>query len=330
MEIIINEIDVCKLSNNNPFVSKYWSDVKKKNNWNSKAYIINIGGYNYELLLLVKVIKFSFSLAYIPFAPQPIKHSNMNLALDNLEKISKLLSKKISKKVFVIRYDIPFNYETNDQFVIRNNIFKVNKYSVQPVNTIYINLDNNIDDIVQQYRKRAKRHIKKNMNHVDIKIWNNKNINELNIWYDIYKETGKNDGFTTRSYDYIFEVLKCENSKLVLAFVDDKIVGGNIVMFGECVSIYLFGGSLRNCGYSVSYTMQDFTIKLSHKMNIKYYDLFGVGGINSSHLNKLNLFKSSFGGTLINRSSTFDYVTFPIIYYIYKVIEFFRYLIYRG
>lgn len=329
MPINIEEIDSTELSNNNPFVSGYWSIVKSKNNWNPQAFIISINGFKYELLMLTKKIVSSYYLTYIPFAPYPIDSSPLNIVLDNLEEVSIKLSKKIPKNVFVIRYDIPFDYGNVASPLTINSVFKNNKNSVQPTNTIYIELGKGIESVLNNYRKRAKRHLNKNLDHVEIRIWEG-NKDELKLWFDIYRETGRIDGFSTRSYDYIYEILKCDNSKLILAVVDRKIVGGNIVMFGKSISVYLFGGSQKNCGYSVSYTLQDYTIKLSIEMNIKYYDLFGVGGKNSKHLKKLNLFKSSFGGTLITRLSTLDYVIHPYIYRLYKSLESIRYLLYRG
>ncbi|MBK5199967.1 MAG: peptidoglycan bridge formation glycyltransferase FemA/FemB family protein [Spirochaetaceae bacterium] len=331
MPINIEEIECGELSNNNPFVSKYWAIIKSKNNWNPQAFIIYIDEFRYELLFLTKKIKSNYYLSYVPFAPLPIDSSPIYIILENLEEISIILSKKIPKNVFAIKFDLPFDYSNEMRPFILSKAFKNNKNSVQPTNTIYLNLDKGLDYILKNYRKRAKRNLNKNLNNVEVKIWENTgNTDELKAWYDIYRETGIKDGFSTRPYDYVFEILKCDNTKLILAIVDKKIVGGNIVMFGKSISVYLLGGSLKDCGYSVSYTLQDYSIKLSIKMNIKYYDLFGVGGKNSKHLKKLNLFKSSFGGTLINRVSTFDFVIHPFIYRLYKVAASLRYLFYRG
>ena len=329
MAICIDEIDIGELSNNNPFVSSNWAIIKSKNNWSHKAFIININDKRYEMLILIRDIKKGFSFAYAPFSPYPLDSSPLSLAVDNLEYISKDIKKKLPSSVFIIRYDIPFSYKDVDKVTTISKAFKINKNSVQPNETIFIDLDRGIDLIRKDYRSRAKRHLKKNSQKVSISVWND-DIHEKEIWYNIYRETGLRDGFAIRSLDYINQILECPNSTLILAKIDDKIVGGNIILFGFGLSVYLIGGSIKDCGYSVAYSIQDYSIKLSCEKKCKYYDLFGVGGKNSEHLKTLNLFKSSFGGTKINRISSFDYVIKPFIYSIYRVVEKLRYLFYRG
>ena len=154
-------------------------------------------------------------------------------------------------------------------------------------------------------------------------------MDDLSQWYSIYKRTGIEDGFSTRSFSYIKRIMDMKNSDLLISTVDDKIVGGIIILYGLETSVYLLGGSLKNCGYSVSYTLQDEAIKLCKHKGSKYYDLFGIGSEKSKHLNSLNLFKTSFDGKTINRISTFDYPINPIIYFFFNLAEIIRYTFYR-
>lgn len=325
MSLYLKEIDVDDLSCSNPFVSGSWAAIKKNNGWSSKAFVIVIDDMRYEILILIRTIKFGYSLAYIPFAPYPLEGSQLYKVADYLSLINLELVKHQSKSVFAIRYDFPFNYEKADLICsIDKSLFKINSESVQPVTTTFINLEEDLIGIRANYRKRARRHIKKNDGFVIVEEYN-KNLEELSTWYSIYKSTGIADGFSTRPFSYIERLMEMDNSKLLIAKVDNKVVGGIIILYGSETAIYLLGGSLKDCGYSVSYTLQDEAIKFCKLQGLKYYDLFGIGSKKAKHLNSLNLFKTSFGGSIINRVPTFDYPIHSIVYSIFNLAEFVRY-----
>lgn len=329
MNLELKEINTDDLSGSNPFVSSNWAIIKKENGWLSLAYLISIDGNQYEMLILIRSIKLGYSLAYIPFAPHPINGTEIQEVVDNLEKISFKLLKNLPKSVFAIRYDFPFNYGNPEySYTIDKHFFKMKVDSVQPVSTSFIELENNIEEIRSNYRKRARRYLKKNETSVEVEAWTG-SLDELSQWYAIYKKTGIDDGFSTRSFSYIEKIMDTNYSKLLLSKVDGKIVGGIIILCGNDVAIYLLGGSLKDCGYSVSYTLQDEAIKMCKDLGIKYYDLFGIGSQKSKHLSSLNMFKTSFGGKVISRVSTFDYTIRPVPYFFFNLAEIIRYSFYR-
>lgn len=329
MSLYLKEIDVDDLSCNNPFVSGSWAEVKRSNSWSSKAFIIDIDDMKYEILILIKSIKLNFSIAYIPFGPNPLHDASLSNAIDNLSIINTNLLGCLPKSVFAIRYDLPFNYnDIKDCSVIDGSYFKIKEQSVQPIATTFIRLGNTLKTIQSNYRKRAKRHLKKNRGIVEIDEWNGSS-ETLSQWYSIYKKTGLIDNFSVRSLSYVKKILDMDNTILLLAKVNNEIAGGIIIIYGIDVAIYLFGGALKDCGYSVSYSLQDEAIKICNNKGVKYYDLFGIGSEKSNHLVSLNLFKTSFGGININRNSTFDYIIKPFVYFFFNLAEYFRYFFYR-
>jgi lipid II:glycine glycyltransferase (peptidoglycan interpeptide bridge formation enzyme) len=325
----LKEIGEEELLGTNPLVSSSWAHLKIENKWSSKAYRVDIDGLQYEMLVLFRNIKFNRAIAYLPFSPHPIDSAPLYIAVENLAAINELLKKAMPKNVFTIKYDLCFDYSNPDgTYTIDTQLFQLNKESVQPDETVFVPLCRDMDDIRASYRKRAKRILKKNKNSVEVRSWGG-DEQQLVSWFEIYKKTGEIDGFSTRSFSYIKKILDMKNSTLLLSYVDDKIQGGIIVLFGSEVSIYLLGGSLKDCGYSVSYSLQDEAIRLVKERGCKYYDLFGIGGKNSKHLESLNLFKTSFGGTVVQRCQTFDCPLKPLSYWAYSRAEMIRYFIYR-
>jgi lipid II:glycine glycyltransferase (peptidoglycan interpeptide bridge formation enzyme) len=325
----LREIDEKELLGANPIVSSSWAFLKIENEWRSKAYRVDIDEFHYEMLVLFRNIKFNREIAYLPFSPYPIDSAPLYLAVENLSSINELLKKVMPKNVFTIKYDLCFEYLNPDRtYKIDRKLFHINHESVQPDETVFVPLCRDIDDIRASYRKRAKRMLKKNRSSVDVRIWGGEE-QQLVSWFEIYRKTGEIDGFSTRSFSYIKKVLDMKNSTLLLSYVNEEMQGGIIVLFGLDVSIYLLGGSLKECGYSVSYSLQDEAIRLGKERGCKYYDLFGIGGKNSKHLESLNLFKTSFGGTVVQRCQTFDCPLKPLSYWIYSKAEMIRYYIYR-
>ncbi|MGH4038586.1 MAG: lipid II:glycine glycyltransferase FemX [Sphaerochaeta sp.] len=329
MAVELKEIGEEELLGTNPLVSGSWAHLKVENKWSSKAYRVDIDGLQYEMLVLFRNIKFNRAIAYLPFSPHPIDSAPLCIAVENLAAINELLKRAMPKNVFTIKYDLCFDYLNPDRnYTIDKDLFQLNKESVQPDETVFVPLCRDMDDIRASYRKRAKRILKKNKNYVEVRKWGG-DEQQLVSWFEIYKKTGEIDGFSTRSLSYIKKILDMKNSKLLLSYVDDKIQGGIIVLFGSEVSIYLLGGSLKDCGYSVSYSLQDEAIRLVKERGCKYYDLFGIGGKNSKHLESLNLFKTSFGGTVVQRCQTFDCPLKPLSYWAYSRAEMIRYFKYR-
>lgn len=326
----IEEIKLDSLIVKNPFVSSYWATIKKNNGWSSFAFHISDDVCDCHLLLLSKKIFGNYNIAYIPFSPVLInKKINKEKININLEEIIIQINKFINKKFIFIKIDLPFE---NDINFINSNKLKYCKQSVQPEATVRIDLSNSIDNIRNNYKKRAKRHLKKNENVIKIEEVE-KNTNNINKWYDLYIETAKRDNFTLRSKKYIENILFTEKdvkTKLIFSYKDGVLVGGLIIIYCQELALYLYGASKKIEKYSPSYSMQDFAINLMKELNVSYYDFHGIGlRDKSSHLSSLSLFKKSFGGDEYIRKSTIDYPIKKVLYILYKFVETLRYLIYR-
>ncbi len=316
----IKKIKLEKLNIINPIVSPYWAKLKATNGWLSEAYAIERDKREYQSLVLFKKMFSNFFLAYIPFSPICI-NGDAPLTSKELKQTLLEISKITDKTVVLFKVDLPFCYNNPSLF---KNEFKINKNSIQPDITIKLNLEKSLDEIRSNYRTRAKRNLKKNKNIIVLKEVeaNNENINS---WYNLYKETSKRDKFKTRSLQYIKALFKATSNvkaKLILSYKDGVIVGGIIILLSKEEAVYLFGASAIIEGYSPSYSMQDYAIELCRSLGIKNYDFFGIGREGKSeHLKSLTLFKSAFGGDVIERVPTLDFPIKKQLYKIYKIAQ---------
>ncbi len=326
--MIITLIDLKDLTSDHPFVSCYWAELKNNNGWDSEAYKIEDDKKVFQILVLYKSLIFKNKLAYIPFSPICI-NGDFTLSSNKIENIIKYINKITKNKVIFFRIDLPFEYKDLESF---EKIFQVNKESIQPEKTVKISLQQNIFDIRLQYKKRAKRNLIKNKNVItveDVKPTKN----NIEVWYSIYEATAKRDCFQTRSLEYINNIFLTEDivkPKLLFAYKEGVVVAGIIILIGKKEAVYLLGASKRIDGFSPSYSLQDYAIELSKNLGLKQYDLFGIGSDEKSkHLKSLTLFKSSFGGEFFQRIPTLDYPIKKISYLLFKIVEYFRFRLYR-
>lgn len=324
--MLIIPIEKDKLTCEHPFVSRAWGEIKGKNHWESYAfYIKDDKNREYEVLALKRVLYKIFPIIYLPFSPFPLNGGQLLSDPQILEKICKTIGSQL--KGFVVRVDLPFSYGKNQLIFKIDKPFHLNKESIQPVLTSYIDLNLGYENIKSTYRKRALRNIKKNERIVKLVKWQGDD-SSLKQWYEIYKKVAVEDGFISRPLSYIENIMSKKFSTLYLALIDGRIEGGVIILFGKDVSVYLLGASNKNIKYSVSYSLQDFAIKESCRKACSFYDFYGVGD-EKSHLKTLTLFKSAFGGNIIQRCETIDYPISKTRYFLFHIFDIIRLYVFR-
>ncbi len=332
--MIIRRIDIKELSpNGTVFQSSYWAIVKQQSGWDSFAFSIKIGKNEFTLLVLVKKLAPLVSLAYIPFGP-PLATLHIKQAESLLENVAITLRRYLPFSVFTLRYDLPFE-EIDEQGVSafhRKRLMSC-EMSVQPEATVRIPLQWGYLAVVAGYRERARRALRKASTAFFIRQYEG-DTTQFDAWYEVYLETARRDGFSVRSKAYLYSLLnlgedpssqvKCT---LLLAYQEETIVGGIIVLFNSYEAIYLFGASLRFEGLSCSYPLQDHAIKLACESGCAFYDFYGIAGPNGrgSHLAGLEIFKRSFGGQTYFRAPSTDYIYRRLPWAMYTALEKIRY-----
>jgi len=321
-----------------PFQSRYWAEVKRGMHWWSQVFSVKDESSSFQFLLLLRpFLKGRFILAYVPFAFEP----NFFNKPGKLKQLSEELCKLLPNKVVSIRYDLPFNYLDNEfsfenyKNFAQNEGLNILKESVQPEGTVMIDLSSGYDSVSKLYRTRAVRILKKNKDKVDVTIYDG-DESEFFDWYGIYRKTAEADGFTPREKNYLRGLLSLNKDdgcdcKLYIAWVQGNIRGGIMVLSNKKYGVYLFGASIKSSDYNVSYPLQDFAIKKGIEEGKNYYDFYGINGLEEreTHLLALRQFKKSFGGKVLYRVPTCDYVIKKHAWFYYSKLEFLRFLFSR-
>jgi lipid II:glycine glycyltransferase (peptidoglycan interpeptide bridge formation enzyme) len=305
-----------------------------------------------DLLVIIEHIDQDHSVAYVPYGPE-LEPEDENQGVF-LEELSECLRSFLPLNCILIRYDlcwqsvwakdednydyhgnwrgapalpsqeIRFNYNT----VKRN--FKKASFNILPANTVFLNLKRDTGEILSCMKPKTRYNIglagRKN---VRVRI---AGIENIDIWYDLYKETAGRNNLYINDIKYFETVLsvKANNSRspaevlLLIAELDSKPLAAMFLIITGNRGSYLYGASsseYRN--YMPAYALQWEAIKKSKAMGCSEYDMFGVApGPDPSHpLYGLYKFKTGFGGRLYHRMGSWDYPLSEDKYNLFKSVE---------
>jgi len=151
---------------------------------------------------------------------------------------------------------------------------------------------------------------------------------DIPIFFELMKETGKRDGFVIRDIDYFYKLHDCLGEKhfrLFLAYVNDVCVSGTVAGFYGNKCLYLYGASgneFRN--YMPNYLIQWHMLLFSKEAGCTIYDLRGVPGIIEDENNPiygLYRFKKGFGGEVCEFAGEFDLIFKPFWFWAITTAE---------
>lgn len=283
------------------------------------------------LLVLVRCFPLGQKLAYVPFAPEGC------MTGVDMEVLSQAILSLLPHGVFVLRYDLPWG-TPGLQEDFRISRLRSCKESVQPVATVRISLHKGMSAVYQGFRQRCRRNLKKAVdNGITIRHWE-KNATVLSQWYELYLGTARRDGFSPRPLPYIKDVLEVEESDgqadLYVAYdANGDLAGGIIVLFGRQEAVYLHGSSRRDVfSMGASWLLQVHAMEKACEVGCKVYDLHGISASHDGrgHLGRLDLFKTSFGGEIIDRPASLDFIRGRLRRRAYVMLENLRYSVRRG
>jgi lipid II:glycine glycyltransferase (peptidoglycan interpeptide bridge formation enzyme) len=142
---------------------------------------------------------------------------------------------------------------------------------------------------------------------------------ELNIFYDLHRETGKRQKFNIPPFKLVksaWQILAPKKQAYIFLAEYDNIPlsGAFILSFGgECW--YLWGASNRlHPEFNPSTFLQWQIIKWAKNQRYFMYDLFGCDNINETDkkVSGVTVFKRGFGGEFTELIGEYDYIPSPI------------------
>jgi len=329
----------------------FWSVVKKKLgattlaiNFNSrKSDLYNIPQSEddvivSDVLVIVRYIDQNHSIAYVPYGPELQPDDEFQGLF--LEELSECIRSFLPKNCIMIRYDLCWesywakeqNYfdpdgnwigepqistqEMRFNFNTVNWNFKKTSSNILPSNTIYVDLNKDIDEILATMKPKTRYNI--GLAERRGIVVKSSGIENIDIWYKLYQETAQRNHILTNDIKYFRAVLSAKTNdmrspaevKLLIAEYNNQPLAAMFLIITGNRGTYLYGASSsENRNLMATYALQWEAIKISKASGCTEYDMFGVSpNPDPKHpLYGLYRFKTGFGGEIYHSLGCWDY-----------------------
>jgi lipid II:glycine glycyltransferase (peptidoglycan interpeptide bridge formation enzyme) len=305
--------------------SSMWGDFKARFGWKQRCFQIkwtNLGSTT--LLTLSRKIAPGITMAYIPWGPQlpdgfPGDDNNRALA-----QLAKKLKPFFAANTAFVRFDPP--WYTEDSIEKPCGLRRA-AASVQPSDTVIVNLQSSCEELLAAMKSKWRYNISlAQKKGVQIQTGGVQNIE---TFYSLLCETAARDGIAIHHIGYyktLFEVCAENNVELRLytASHEGDVLAAIMVLFYGKWATYLYGASSsKKRNLMPSYALQWKAMQDAKIQGCLYYDLFGIPPSDDpGHpMAGLYLFKTGFGGTIIHRPGSWDFVYKPLIYRLFTTAE---------
>jgi len=255
-----------------------------------------------DVLLIKKSLPIRKSYLYAP----RIGIINQELGITNFLNKTTELAKK--ENCAFLRIDIVDKPQVTSHKLRRTN-------DVQPSQTVILNLKKTEEELLFDMHQKTRYNIRL-AEKKGVKI---KESNDVNIFWQLTKETTKRDRFKSYGKEYYKKIIASDMIKLYVAEYDNKILAAGIfVFYGETVT-YLHGASTHeDKNVMAPYLLHWEMIKLAQREGYKYYDFFGI---DEKKWPGITRFKKGFSGEEISYPGTFDVVFSRAWYTIYNLVR---------
>ncbi|MDG5799590.1 peptidoglycan bridge formation glycyltransferase FemA/FemB family protein [Marinilabiliaceae bacterium ANBcel2] len=326
---------------NTPIVqqTKFWSKVKQELGVDSLAFDFKTAdNQKADLLIINQKINNNNSIAYVPYGPELEPDESLHGAF--LEELSESLKPLLPKECIMIRYDLFWeSYWAKEQdyfdqsknwlgppqqriqelrfnFSSQKWNFKKAPTNNLPSNTLFLDLTKSNELLLKQMKPKTRYNIKlAKRKGVIVKEYQ---ADDLQIWYQLYKETAERNNILIHDKEYFKAVISAKHKEnnsstsiiLLVSEVDNIPLSAMFLVISEKRATYLYGASssrLKN--FMGSYALQWAAIKEAKKRGCTEYDMFGIAPNNdSTHpMHGLFRFKCGFGGNIVHTLGSWDY-----------------------
>jgi lipid II:glycine glycyltransferase (peptidoglycan interpeptide bridge formation enzyme) len=190
-----------------------------------------------------------------------------------------------------------------NDLIFRNLGFRNAPIHVHPEISWILPIGKTENEILAEMRKTTRYLIRQAEKNPEIEIVKSNNSKDLEIFNNIYQQTGERAHFVPFSLDYLqkeFQAfLKDGQVLLFLGKYKGEVVAGAMIIFWQGSAFYHQGASLRRYAkIPVSYLLQWEAIKEAKSRGLKVYSFWGITPDNNPNhpWRGLTLFKQGFGG----------------------------------
>ncbi len=344
----------------------YWAKVKENQGFLALAFDLSITGIEYnnsekkrkseviseDILVIIREIGAEISMAYIPYGPafDPGEEKRGMF----LEELSESLLRFLPSGCIFIRYDLLWKsvwiedenrYNEKGKWMgppkpvireLRMNFDTINKNlrksstDLLPSHTLFLDLKKDDEKLLKQMKSKTRYNIRLALRK-GIKV-HELFAGDLDIWYDLYKQTASRNGIVLHDPGYFNTVLRTKipdsqsvtSTRLLVAEADGIPLAAMFLAVSGNRATYLYGASASSHREMMgTYALQWKAISKAREADCTEYDFFGISGTpDPAHpMYGLYRFKTGFGGYKYHRQGCWDYPFDTKEYEIYRSVE---------
>ncbi len=306
-----------------------WGEIKEKSGW--RAYRIAVVDQERIVAgaqMLVKELPLGLGgVAYIPRGPvcDWLDRETAACLIDELHRIAR------EHKVIYLKIEPPaLNTEENSQ-AIRHFSFRQNSKAIQPRNTIIIDIDQDLEKILSQMRKKHRQYIHRaEREGITVRVGERCDLPAI---IDLIKRTGRREHFPTRKVSYYeleWDTLINDDQFIYLeAWQNQELIAVRSVYRNGIHAAEFHAGSVDDLkNLHPNYLLVWEAIKWAKSKGCKTYDLWGIpddieGDIEKDEMTYVRRddglwgvyrFKSGFSKNVVCYVGAYDYVYRPLQY----------------
>jgi len=318
------------------FQTTYWGKVKSNLGWEPLAFdFLSEEGQYGDVLVLKRPLGKGVAAAYIPQGPEtgpdPDKYGIF------LEALSQSLIRHMDSDIAFIRYDLPWESPYAAEAMqgepwpgcisprlqeLRMNIgtktWNLRKAAIDftVADALIVDIARTEEEILSAMKPKCRYNIRLSRRkgvHVSVA-----SPNQLPSFYDLYLQTARRNGFqacSDRCFAELFSTRMThpESPEILFLLAADgsDIVAGAIIAVSGQRAIFLFGASSdEKRNLMGSYAVHWEAIKLAREKGCLTYDMGSVSPLpDPDHpFYGMHRFKTGFGGTIVHRSGSWDYL----------------------
>lgn len=343
--------------------TSFWSELKRQQGIVSKTFDITVKADDIyfsswqtkyvrdDVLVLFQEDGNGGKIGYVPYGPtiEPCEESQGAF----LEELSESLRPYLDDDCIALRYDLIWespwardtsryvgddwlgpparkNQEIRLNFNTCNWNLKKANTNILPKDTVFVDLRSSEKNILQTMKAKTRYNIGlARRRGVQVR---RAELSDLDIWYDLYRETCARNHIYLHDLNYFTTVLstKANDSRspadveLLIAEYDGCPLAAIFLVYSATRATYLYGASSSSHRHVMApYLLQWRAMQCAKSKGCSDYDMFGVApSPDPAHaMYGLYRFKTGFGGYLFHRMGCWDYPMDQKRYEVFRSLE---------
>jgi len=300
-----------------------WGDLKSKFGWSAqRVALTQDGDIVAGVLVLLKPLPMRLGkMAYVPMGGYVTDDSFYPALWDAIKTETGAAFLKLEAGFFL-------NKDAPD---LTSMGFTESPQTVQPPNTIYIDVTADDDGIMKRMNQGTRRKIRKSLKN-DI-LYYEGTRDDLSDFNMLIQETGDRNEFgvhTNKYYEMVYDLFIPEHGVMLMAKHEDTPLVGIMVFALGDTAWYLYGASSREkSNLYATYGIQWQAIQWAKARGCTYYDMWGIPDEDEETLEEqfkdrsdglwgVYGFKRGWGGEVVRSLGTWDKVFNPLVYTAYR------------